>query len=73
MSVNILRGITSELSENLLRVLKILPGSFRSNIDPAVRITCPAIAIRVKVIVRIHIGSELVSVIALTVQPVLGL
>ena len=65
--MNVLSSITSEFNENLLGGLKVLPGALGSDIDSAVGIAGPAVLASIEEIVGVHVGSLLMSVVALAI------
>ena len=69
----ILSSFSAELENDLFRMLEILPGSLRANVDTAERVAGPAVLVRIEEVVRVHVSSLLQTVVAFTIEPVLGL
>ena len=71
--MNVLSSVASELYKNLLGCLEVFPWALGSNIYTAVGIAGPAVLSGIEEIVRVHVGSLLMPIVALTVEPVLRL
>ena len=71
--MNVLCGVSSELGKDSLWGLEVLPGSLGANIDATVGVARPAVLPGVPEVIWIGIGCLLKAVVALAVEPVLGL
>ena len=73
LKVNVLSSVSCELGKDSLGGLEVFPRSLGSDIDSTVGVARPAVLSSVPEVIWVGIGCLLKAIIALAVEPVLGL